>query len=395
MLQYTGRKPVRGSPPRLFQSTTELSRLSTAQRGCNRYYLLRDDRSNTGEPSHLGASHISMRSKRPAPPAPAPTPVAQHAAPLACAPIGCVELDEWTIRNSWTIVSREAKAQQLLLPATLRNVERDNLLGQRWEALLEAESKLQSKRAKVAPSAPTLGSPTAAATTLPTSGLYAEAEQFLWSEFLDTALKNMTEAEAIEVMLGEDPSADRAQPRLCLDGQQQRSPQSLQELFATHVMCDYTPRPPNSLPMLRWASITQLSSQLAQFASAEVARLGPSGLKQMITECQQNHPAFAGLPSGAWCKKLKDDRPGAHYRSKIAKFAFAYTPRSQATTRSLPPIELIHWTARSADQHASGHQRRGRQVGRGGSQLHTQPYPEAVHAVLAEAAKLRVNFDHR
>ena len=42
------------------------------------------------------------------------------------------------------------------------------------------------------------------------------------SKFLDTAMVNMTEEETVEVMLGVDPSADRSQPRLCLDDQQQQ-----------------------------------------------------------------------------------------------------------------------------------------------------------------------------
>ena len=102
--------------------------------------------------------------------------------------------------------------------------------------------------------------------------------------------------------------------------------QSLQELFATRVMCDYTPRHPKRLTMSGWVSVERLSSQLAQFAPAEVAQLGPSGLKQMITESQQDHPAFEGLKFGAWCKQLKDDRPQASDRALITKFAFEHTP---------------------------------------------------------------------
>tara|TARA_B100000795_G_scaffold186326_1_gene141603 strand:- start:1660 stop:1902 length:243 start_codon:yes stop_codon:yes gene_type:complete len=78
--------------------------------------------------------------------------------------------------------------------------------------------------------------------------------------------------------------------------------------------------------MSGWVSVERLSSQLAQFAPAEVAQLGPSGLKQMITESQQDHPAFEGLKFGAWCKQLKDDRPQASDRALITKFAFEHTP---------------------------------------------------------------------
>ena len=100
-------------------------------------------------------------------------------------------------------------------------LEEWELLGKRWRALPEAE-RLQYKIVK-APSDRTLGSPTAASTTLSSSAeasvsllldlcpkplstladssdVSVEAELFV-SEFLETALESMTEEEAIEVML--------------------------------------------------------------------------------------------------------------------------------------------------------------------------------------------------
>lgn len=190
---------------------------------------------------------------------------------------------------------------------------------------------------------------------------------------LDTALvesvENMTAEESIEMMLtGDSCSANPSQPPLGLDHQQHGGPQaegaqstfgeiaessgpplteylpwypptgherkpargnaSLQELFVTHVMCDYTPRHPESLPLSAWISLERLSSQLAQHASAEVALLGQNGVKQIIAESQMNHPAFAGLRFSAWCKKLKDERPLARYRAQIIKFPFVYTRRN-------------------------------------------------------------------
>ena len=53
-----------------------------------------------------------------------------------------------------------------------------------------------------------------------------------------------------------------------------------------------------------WVSIERLMSELRQHAPAEVDKLGLKGVKQMITESQMDHPAFAGLPFSAWCKKL-------------------------------------------------------------------------------------------
>ena len=107
-----------------------------------------------------------------------------------------------------------------------------------------------------------------------------------------------------------------------------RGNESLQELFETRVMSNYTPRDPKLLPLSAWVSIERLMSELRQHAPAEVDKLGLKGVKQMITESQMDHPAaFAGLPFSAWCKKLKDHRPQAHYRAQVMKFPFAHTPQ--------------------------------------------------------------------
>ena len=102
-----------------------------------------------------------------------------------------------------------------LLPATLRNAERETLL-----------ERLQHKRAaKFAFSDPTLGSPTTTSTTLSASPeaydalllaqLFDHAGSLRFvSEFLDTALENMTEEEATEVMLAGDPFTDRSAARI-------------------------------------------------------------------------------------------------------------------------------------------------------------------------------------
>jgi len=103
---------------------------------------------------------------------------------------------------------------------------------------------------------------------------------------------------------------------------------SLQEVFAMHVMCDYTPTRPKHLPMSKWASIERLAIPLEQHAPAEVEKLGRSGLKQIITAWFTDHPAFHGLPFSAWCKKLKDDSPLANPRNLVIKFSFEYTPRA-------------------------------------------------------------------
>ena len=102
---------------------------------------------------------------------------------------------------------------------------------------------------------------------------------------------------------------------------------SLQEVFTMHVMCDYTPTHPKHLPKSKWASVERLAIQLEHYAPAEVKQLGRSGLKQMITVWFADHPAFAGLPFSAWCKKLKDDSPQAQRRDHVIKFSFEHTPR--------------------------------------------------------------------
>jgi hypothetical protein len=161
---------------------------------------------------------------------------------------------------------------------------------------------------------------------------------------LDTTLENLTAEESIEIMLAADSSsADavargvgtsaerrglpvREYPPTCR-GIPPRENESLQELFETRVMSNYTPRDPKLLPLSAWVSIERLMSELRQHAPAEVDRLGEKGIKQMITGSQMDHPAFASLPFSAWCKKLKDDRPQAHYRAQVMKFPFAHTPQ--------------------------------------------------------------------
>ena len=95
-------------------------------------------------------------------------------------------------------------------------------------------------------------------------------------------------------------------------------PGTLQERFAQHVMCDYTPIRPSELHKSLWVSCEQLVTLLQPHAPEEVRRLGHENLKQLITEWHKDHPAFADLPFSAWCKKLKDrGNPHAARRSSI------------------------------------------------------------------------------
>ena len=107
---------------------------------------------------------------------------------------------------------------------------------------------------------------------------------------------------------------------------------TLQERFAKHVMCGFTPRRPCELPMSNWVSCDELIGLLQPHAPAEVQDLGTENLKQLITEWYQDHPAYADLPFSAWCKKLtdktrrSDPRQARRSRSNHFKFSFQCTP---------------------------------------------------------------------
>ena len=104
---------------------------------------------------------------------------------------------------------------------------------------------------------------------------------------------------------------------------------SLREIFAMHVMCDFTPRNPRNFHTLKWATLEQLILLLQPYAPTEVARFGPQNLRQLITEWYKEHPAFAGLSFSEWAKRLKDLHPLAHPRSLTYKFCFEFTPRGR------------------------------------------------------------------
>ena len=72
--------------------------------------------------------------------------------------------------------------------------------------------------------------------------------------------------------------------------------------------------------MKLWASCAQLQP-------AQLQPLLPDHVKQLITNQNKDHPAFAGHPFNAWCKMLKDfDAPAGSGRRSVMKFCFEYTP---------------------------------------------------------------------
>ena len=76
--------------------------------------------------------------------------------------------------------------------------------------------------------------------------------------------------------------------------------------------------------MVQWTSYKELLRLFEPHA--DVRKLGPGNLKQLITEWYKDDPAFAGLAVIKWCKKLTDYDPDAPPRSQVYKFAFQYTP---------------------------------------------------------------------
>ena len=106
-------------------------------------------------------------------------------------------------------------------------------------------------------------------------------------------------------------------------------PPPIQDMFATLVMCDYTPRRPSELPTSRWVSYQRLfhlfQPQLDARVAMHVWLMGPGSLKQLIIGWHKTHPAFAGVEVSAWCKRLPQDN------SVVYKFCFEYTPKCQVS----------------------------------------------------------------
>ena len=123
--------------------------------------------------------------------------------------------------------------------------------------------------------------------------------------------------------------------------------QSVQSIFMTHVMCDFTPRRPSVLPTNKWTTVEQLFDRLQLHAPREVWQLGPIPLRQLITEWYKDHPAFESLPFNSWGKLLKDMNPQAHPRSLVFAFCFEYTPGAvhRAGGSCTPPAHLTHQTS--------------------------------------------------
>ena len=94
-------------------------------------------------------------------------------------------------------------------------------------------------------------------------------------------------------------------------------------LGVTHVMCDFTPRGPSELSASKWVSCEELLGRLQPHAPSH--QLDATKLKRLVTEWYQDHPSYAGLAFGDWCKRLKENDPQGHL-TRVFKFPFEFTP---------------------------------------------------------------------
>ena len=103
---------------------------------------------------------------------------------------------------------------------------------------------------------------------------------------------------------------------------------NLEARFAAHVMCNYTPRPPDKLSKKRWVSCDDLHRQLEPRTSLEADMWQPAYVKQLVTELFKDHPLFAGRPFSEWSKKLMNRDALAHSTGKthVTYFCLEHTP---------------------------------------------------------------------
>ena len=98
---------------------------------------------------------------------------------------------------------------------------------------------------------------------------------------------------------------------------------TLKQKFETFVMCDFTPRHPDDLPLSQWVSYDRLYQLFQPHAPLHVWRKGPGNLKQLIIEWYQGDPTFAGLAPSEWCKQRVLAKKGTCY------FCFEYRPNGR------------------------------------------------------------------
>ena len=105
-----------------------------------------------------------------------------------------------------------------------------------------------------------------------------------------------------------------------------RQTTTLKQKFETFVMCDFTPRHPDDLPLSQWVSYDRLYQLFQPHAPLHVWRKGPGNLKQLIIEWYQGDPTFAGLAPSAWCKRFVTRNEPQHHQGRggVKKHAYRY-----------------------------------------------------------------------
>ena len=86
---------------------------------------------------------------------------------------------------------------------------------------------------------------------------------------------------------------------------------------------DFTPRGPSELSASKWVSCEELLGRLQPHAPSH--QLDATKLKRLVPEWYQDHPSYAGLAFGDWCKRLKENDPQGHL-TRVFKFPFEFTP---------------------------------------------------------------------
>jgi hypothetical protein len=130
---------------------------------------------------------------------------------------------------------------------------------------------------------------------------------------------------------------------------------TLEARFAAHVMCNYTPRPPNKLSKKRWVSCDDLHRQLKPLTPLEAERWQPVYVKQLVTELFENHPLFAGRPFSEWCKLMKREHRSsqpalAHKTGKlrVLHFCLEHTHRPPAPPPGVAATAVVRSRPRAA-----------------------------------------------
>ena len=111
---------------------------------------------------------------------------------------------------------------------------------------------------------------------------------------------------------------------------------TLEARFAAHVMCNYTPRPPEEFSMKQWVSCVELHRQIKPLTPLEAEMWQPAYVKMLVMELFKNHPLFASRPYSQWSKKLMNRDALAHSKGKTHVFHFCLERTNHTDHMHLP-----------------------------------------------------------